>query len=301
MGVYIDFKLKAECSEEDLLRKLHGIRTRIESLPVQKVSPVTLVDPVFSQVVITGARFNNGVELPAIVQERLDSCDDGLGSLRVSMSMILASGLPGDLLTRFAGPAMKFATSTDLWKLEDYPEIMKVPFFLTFHREALVLEFTNLLSCYGYALMVDIDSGCETLILPFTTYRMLEDPLWLGAGFIKTQYSKDFKKAHETGCRVLDLFEEEGLLLSASDTCGYYKSRDWREAMKAVNQEMDFAWTVGQMFSPLPPEAREQGVEEVVNNAATLRPPWEADVSDYKDEDTDADDKGDDEESGRLR
>ena len=70
--------------------------------------------------------------------------------------------------------------------------------------------------------------------------------------------------------------------MTVHDNSEYFEHRDWKRSMKLVNQELDFTWAASQAIDAGFEELRKSGVEiEVLeNNAATVRPPWDADKSD---------------------
>lgn len=134
---------------------------------------------------------------------------------------------------------------------------------------------------YGYLLILDPGEGSETVALALSTFRQPEEsrrsrrpPLWYGQGFTKNQYAENFIQVHETVCRVLDIAREESLLLKASDNCGYFASRSWKNASKRVNEEMLFARMVLGLVGVTVGNLREEGVQVRVleDNASKASP-----------------------------
>jgi hypothetical protein len=134
---------------------------------------------------------------------------------------------------------------------------------------------------YGYLLSLDPGEGSETVALALSTFRQSEGsrrsrrpPLWYGQGFTKTQYAENFIQVHDTVCRVLDIAREEGLLLKASDNCGYFASRSWKNASKRVDEEMLFARMVSGLVGVTVGNLREEGVQVRVleDNASKASP-----------------------------
>jgi hypothetical protein len=73
---------------------------------------------------------------------------------------------------------------------------------------------------------------------------------------------------------VLDIAREEGLLLKASDNCGYFASRRWEDASKRVNEELLFARMLSGLVGVAVGNLREEGaqVRVVEDNASKARP-----------------------------
>jgi hypothetical protein len=69
---------------------------------------------------------------------------------------------------------------------------------------------------------------------------------------------------------VLDIVREEGLLIKASDNCGYFASRSWKEASRRVNEELLFARAISELVGAAVGDLREEGVpvQVLVDNAA---------------------------------
>ena len=74
--------------------------------------------------------------------------------------------------------------------------------------------------------------------------------------------------------RARPLPPEEGLLLEASDTCGYYASRSWKEAGQRVNEELSFAQAMSGVFGLAVGNMREEGVpvQVIEDNASKAKP-----------------------------
>ena len=287
MSIQVDYGLVAECNEEELLEKLHRIRTRLFCLPLKNVSPVRKIDPVYQQMFLMLIK-QQGLPIPAPVLElidpdRDDEDDEDLILTRAQMAIVEHAPFPKELMGRFRKPVIDFAMAPDLWNKDDYPEEVTVGLVITYSRPAMMVEFAKPLFCYGYAITIDIGYGCNPVDIALSTYRGQDSPLWLGWGYSKTQYASEFKQAHDTVCRVVDVVKDEGLILTVNDRTGYYTHRDWKRSMKIVNQELDFAWRASNVIHAGFDVLNKGGVEiEVIeDNIATIRPPWEADTSDY--------------------
>jgi len=283
MSINVDYKLMAECSEEDLLEKLHRIRGRLLSLPLRQVGLVTKLDPVYQTMIIRGARWEN-LLIPPIVEARLKQegeVSTEVRQMKGRLGMIHLTDFPKPLRERFLKPSIEFAKTSDLWNLADSPEEMELH-GLRATPSSLATEFAKVLLCYGYGIGIDVGPGCDLFNLCLCTYRNFEAPLWLGWGFVDTHYSENFKQAHDAVCRALDIVKDEGLLMFAADVCKYYEHREWSRSMKFVNRELDFTWLVGNVIGEGLRELAGIGEDyvPVVNNAATVRPPWKADRSD---------------------
>ena len=99
--------------------------------------------------------------------------------------------------------------------------------------------------------------------------KITATPLWHGSSFTKSQYARDFIIVHETICKALDIVKQEKLLYSASDTCGYYADRTWKEAGRKVNEELTFAKAVSGLIDVGIGNLREEGVP--IKSSSTMR------------------------------
>jgi hypothetical protein len=278
---------RRDCTEEELCARLERVRQRCLDLPFHSVGIVQRLEAIHNPVVITLFR-KEGPTLPEAVAKRLEAVesdpDHGMKSLAFALDA--ASHLSKSEQNRYLAPALDLMQHTDLWKEDDLPESVgkseSIGDFtpLTIYRGGIAFEFANILLRYGYYLVLDPGPGCENLVLNLSTYGKHADAessdslFWYGNGFTKTQYAKDFIRAHETVCHALDCVQEEGLLLSASDTCGYYATRKWKDASEQVNAELLFARQVGEMMGLAVGNLREEGVtiHTVVDNASKAQP-----------------------------
>ena len=229
MGVFIDYAFHAECPEEELVKRLRRLRGKLAKLPFDSVSRVHRVDPAFQSLPISLLP-ESGFPLPKAVQDRLEGKmsrrHEDLRDMAAPTSLML---VPKELQLKFFRPALEFSKTTDLWRPEDLPEKVDVPFCLTYYRRAFELELAGVMNRHGYLIVIQPCEGCETFRIGLTSFRNAETPLWLGSGFTKTQYATRFVEAHESICTALDLAGEEGLLLDAGDTCKFYQHRDWAQ------------------------------------------------------------------------
>jgi hypothetical protein len=286
MGVFIDYVLSAECEEEELVSRLERVRRRCLDLPLKSVGKVRRLAPVYNPVNLTLFE-SEGHTLPPKIKRRFEAAEKRfeLGQRCISFALLLPTELPEKLQRRYLAPAFELIDRTDLWKKEDLPEKigMSDPLGLTsysINRAVIELEFANILLRYGYMLLLDPGEGSETVNLGLAAYKRMkgssisEPPVWYGRSFTRTQYARDFIRVHETVCRVLDIVNEEGLLFSGGDTCGYYADRTWKEAGQRVNDEMIFAKAMSNIIDVGIGNLREAGVnvKVLVDNASKAGP-----------------------------
>jgi len=287
MGIYIDYVLRAEGAEETLRKRLEAVRQRCLDLPLRRVGEVRRVAPVYNPVVFMLLQ-SEGHTLPEAIEQRLRQAEEDRdhGTRCISFAPMLNPELPKRQLDRYYAPVLQLLEQTDLWRQEDLPEEVKqtTPWGfspVTVYRRGIEFEFASVLLRYGYLLILDPGEGSETVALALSTFaqpegsrRSRKPPLWYGQGFTKTQYAENFIQVHETVCRVLDIAREEGLLLKASDNCGYYASRRWEDASKRVNEELLFARMVGGVMGVAVGNLREEGVQVQVleDNASKAKP-----------------------------
>jgi hypothetical protein len=261
VGVYIDYAFHSDCSEEGLLDRLRRLRRKLKKLSFRTVGKVQRVDPVYGSLPIKLLQ-KHGYPLPAAVEKRLRG---KLGTEHDELCFWAAPPtlmcVPQKLQARFYRPALRFAKRTDLWRYEDLPAKIDVPYSLTYYRLAFAVEMANAMLRHGYLMLIDPGEGCETFSIGLTSYRTVDPPLWLGSGFTKTQYATHFVQVHENICRGLDLAQEEGLLLAAKDTCKFYQHRDWSQSAPIVNAETTFAHLVGGLIDAGIKAARKSGVQ----------------------------------------
>jgi hypothetical protein len=181
--------------------------------------------------------------------------------------------VPKKLEWQFMRPAIKFSETTTLWRNEDLPEELgdPPPFrSLVYFRAAFAIELASVMIRHGHLIIVRPCEGCESFYIGLTSFRTGKTPLWMGSGFTKTQYATRFVEAHESICKGLDFAADEGLLLRASDTSGFYGHRDWSRSADIVNQETTFAHLVRGVFTGGIAEAKKAGVKvEDVSSPAT--------------------------------
>lgn len=296
MGIYVDYKLWAECAEEELRDRLERVRQRCLDLPLKSVGQVRRIEPVYNPIVFLLLQ-EQGHPLPEAIAQRLEQAeaDPDHGTLCITFVPMLDPELPKEQRDRYYAPVLELLERTDLWKAEELPEKVgqETPFGFspfTVYRRGIEFEFANVLLRYGYILILHPGEGSETVNLALSTYAQPEEgrqdrrqrqpavppqpPLWYGQSFTKTQYAKNFIQVHETVCRVLDIVQEEGLLLKGSDNCGYYATRSWKEASTRVNEELLFARTVSGLMDVAIGNLREEGVPVQVleDNASKAKP-----------------------------
>jgi hypothetical protein len=286
MGIYIDWWLRAEGTDDEIRARLERVRQRCLDLPLRQVGEVLHVDPACTGVAVA-MYSKQGYELPPAVEARYRPvAEDRSHRMRsFFVAPISEEKLPDRDLRRYFAPALALIERGELWNPEELPEEVKESSSLgrssiTINRRGIELDFASLLLRHGYLLTIEPGDGCETMQIGLSTFRQppgrraRKPPLWCGSGSIKTQYAKSYIQVHETACRVLDLIREEGMLLEAGDNCGYYESRSWKEASKRVNEELIFARIGSGIIDVMVGNLREEGVQvkDVVNNAAKATP-----------------------------
>jgi hypothetical protein len=286
MGIYVDYLLRAECAEEELCNRLERVRQRCLDLPLKAVGEVRRIVPVYNPVVVRLFQAE-GHALPEAIAQRLRQVegDPEHGQRCLAFAPMIGPQLPKNQLERYYAPALELIEGTDLWQKEDLPEEIKqtTPWGfspLTVYRRGIEFEFASILLRYGCLLILDPGEGSETLALALSAFgqpesrRSRKPPLWYGQGFTKTQYAENFIQVHETVCRVLDIAREEDLLLKASDNCGYFASRSWKDASNRVNEELLFARMVSGLMGVAVGNLREEGaqVQVLVDNASKAKP-----------------------------
>jgi hypothetical protein len=261
MGVFIDYAFHCECSEEELRARLRRLRRKLRQLPFDSVSRVLRVNPAYQPLQLK-LLTEHGYPLPRAVERRLRG---KLGTNHDELCRLAAPcvfmQVPEELQRKFYEPARQFARTTTLWREDQLPEEIFVPYSLTFYRQAFVLELTSVMRRHGYLIVVQPCEGCETFAIGLTSFRSEQTPYWLGSGFTKTQYSTRFVQAHESICKALDAAREEGLLLAAADTCGFYDHRDWSKSAAIVNAETTFAHVMGGLIGLGIQETQKAGVK----------------------------------------
>jgi hypothetical protein len=288
MGIYVDYTLRAEGSDEEVRERLERVRARCPDLPLQSVGIVRRLEPIYNPILIAMLR-SSGRALPAAVAERLRPVQGDIdhGSRCLPFSLMLGQELPEHERERYLAPAHHLMATTDLWTEEDVtPMVERNPIPGAFTPQMVfgngfAFEFASILLRRGYALILDPGEGSETVNLALSTFEPPEEsggsgrpPLWYGQSFAKTQYAKNFVQVHETVCRVLDIVGEEGLLFQGSDNCGYYAGRSWKEANQRVNDELSFAGLIGRLMGLAIGNMREEGtpVQVIEDNASQAKP-----------------------------
>jgi len=260
MGVFIDYAFHIECSEKELLERMRRLRRKLRQLPFDSVSRVLRVNPAYQPLQLKLLP-EHGYPLPPAVRRRLrgklGTDHDELCHLAAPCAFMLVRD---ELQHTFYQPALHFSKTTTLWREEELPEKIFVPYSLTYYRLAFALELAGVMLRHGYLIVVQPCEGCETFAIGLTSFRTEGTPCWLGSGFTKTQYATRFVEAHESICTALDFAREEGLLLAAEDTCQFYAHRDWSKSADIVNAETTFAQVVGGLLGRGIREAQKRGV-----------------------------------------
>ncbi len=261
MGVFIDYAFHIECSEEELRERMRRLRRKLRQLPFDSVSRVLRVNPAYQPLQLKLLP-EHGYPLPPAVRRRLrgklGTVHDELCHLAAPCCFML---VPNKLQQKFYRPALRFSKTTTLWREDELPEEIFVPYSLTYYRLAFALELAGVMLRRGYLIVVQPCEGCETFAVGLTSFRTEGIPCWLGSGFTKTQYATRFVEAHESICRALDFAREEGLLLDARDTCQFYAHRDWSKSADRVNAETTFAQVMGGLLSSAVREGQQRGVK----------------------------------------
>jgi hypothetical protein len=244
MSVVINYKFGAQCSEEELVAKLERIRAGSTALEDVVPGPIRRIQPCYSKTLfkeLEAAR----IKLPPAVAERVKEAkrkNDDFTELWVGLS-----ALDPEERLRFTDPALEMMNSTDLWNAEDYPSEFSAS-AMAYNRGGIMLEFANALLLRGFVLTIRLGEGCDPMTIPLASYRTPGVPVWRGGGFTRTQYAVHFTRDHEHVCHILDFAKNEGLLLEATDTCDFYKHRDWHRSAPVVNRETDFIAAVSAAF-----------------------------------------------------
>src|SRR5438132_12884481 len=74
MGIYIDYTLRAEGSEESVRGRLEAVRRRCLDLPLKAVGDVLRVEPVYNGITIMLYE-SEGLTLPEAIAERVRRAD----------------------------------------------------------------------------------------------------------------------------------------------------------------------------------------------------------------------------------
>jgi hypothetical protein len=261
VGVFIDYAFHIECSEDELLERMRRLQRKLRRLPFDSVSRVLRVNPAYQPLQLK-LLTQHGYELPPAVRRRLrgklGTDHEELCHLAAPCALML---VPDKLQRKYLQPVLQYAKTTTLWREEELPEKIEVPYSLTFYRRAFVIELASVMLRHGYLIIVQPCEGCETFAIGLTSFRTENTPYWLGSGFTKTQYATRFVEAHESICTALDMAAEEGLLLAANDTCKFYQHRDWSKSADIVNAETTFAQVIGGLLGSGIKEAQKRGVK----------------------------------------
>src|SRR5262249_45091608 len=136
MGVFIDYAFHSECSQDELLERLRRLRRKLRQLPFDSVSPILRVSPA-DQPLQLKLLPEHGYPLPPAVRRRLRG---KLGTAYDERCLLAAPCcfllVPEELQRKFYEPALHFAKTTTLWREEDLPEEIFVPYSLTYYRMA---------------------------------------------------------------------------------------------------------------------------------------------------------------------
>ena len=235
MSVVINYKFGAQCSEEELVAKLERIRSR--SIDLEDVLPTAIrrIEPCYSKTLFKELEAA-GIKLPPVVMERVR--DAKKKNADFTELWVGLSALSPEERFQFSAPALAMIESTDLWQPEEYPAQFTAA-AMTYNRGGILLEFANAVLLHGLIVTFRLGEGCDPLTIPLASYRA-GGSFWRGGGFTRTQYAVHFTRDHEHVCRILDFAKDEGLLVEATDTCDFYKHRDWRRSGPIINRETDF-------------------------------------------------------------
>ncbi len=270
MGVFIDYAFHIDCSEKELLERMHRLQRKLRRLPFDSVSPILRVNPAY-QTIPFRQLAKQGFKLPPAVARRLRG---KLGTQHDERCLMAAPpcflAIPDELQKQFYQPAVEFRKTTTLWREEELPEKISIPYSLTYFRGGIAMELAAVMLRHGYLIVVQPCEGCERFAIGLTSFRTAGTPCWLGSGLTKTQYATRFVEAHQSICTALDLARAEGLLLAAEDTSQFYAHRDWSKSADLVNAETTFAQVVGGLIGTEIREAQKAGVPiQDLSNPAT--------------------------------
>src|SRR5688572_8177502 len=122
MGVYVDYTLRAEGTDEELRERLERVRQRCLDLPFHAVAEVRRVEPVYNRVFLLLYE-QAGYTLPPAVRRRVDAAEADTEQADLAMAFGLSMPTTLDPLDQFRclGPAMDLVFSTDLWNREEIP------------------------------------------------------------------------------------------------------------------------------------------------------------------------------------
>jgi hypothetical protein len=260
MGIYVNYTLIAEGADADILARLRSLRKRFLKLRGVKVGKILRLDAIFNEICLEAFE-RAGYRVPKPIRDRwnVPRCKEhGVRCILVGNPDWM--NLPKKLLNRYYRPAEDFIKKTDLWQEKDLPDKVTYGSWI-FSRKGIEMEFASTMLRHGYLMILNPGEGCETVHIGLSTMGGNGVPLWLGSGGTKTQYATHFTEAHENVCRIVDCVQEEGLLREASDTCEFYKHRDWKKAAPIVNMETTFAHVMKGVFSAAIAAASDKGVE----------------------------------------
>lgn len=98
----------------------------------------------------------------------------------------------------------------------------------------------------AFVLPVYIMEGCEPFVVTIGKDRDSEE--WSGRGFTKTQYAKNFLRAHLLVISMLDLCDQSGILEGVSDEGNYWETRDLSALTDEEDNHREAVDAVGTMF-----------------------------------------------------
>lgn len=237
MGIYVDYTAEAECSEQELAKRMQRARDRIAQLDVLSVDKVHRLDPVYNMISYMLVRMQ-GLKFPAAVAKRLKNKSGGDSHEEYCLQVCspMMHRLPHDKQIRHFQPLLDYLkTDHGLWKPSDYPDRLgDASGQLSLQNPGIDAFFGSIMIGRAFVLFVDPGEGCEPICFALSTYGQGDNPYWLGAGFTQTGHSHDFAKTHETVCRILDIGKEEGIITEVLDSSGFFEHRDWRQSPESV-------------------------------------------------------------------
>jgi len=86
---------------------------------------------------------------------------------------------------------------------------------------------------WGWVVTLWTGKGCESTNIGLTTKDGYH---WIGQGFTKTQYAKNFLRSHLTVIAVLEFCEKIGILEEVNDEGRYWESRNLEKLASNINE-----------------------------------------------------------------